>query len=136
MPLQGIRVFYVEDDLKNRTIVQTIVEMSGCVFDYEQWGFPEITLHKLIRFRPHIILLDLMFAHQTSGYDVFSAIRRHPQFQRIPIVAVSAADASIEIPKTRSHGFNGFIAKPLDIRLFPQQIEKVLAGETVWYAGR
>jgi len=135
MSLDGIRVFYIEDDLKNRTIVQTILEASGCVLDYEQWGFPEITLRKLIRFRPQIILLDLMFAHQTTGYDVFKAIRRHPQFQHIPIIAVSAADTSIEIPKTRAHGFNGFISKPLDIRLFPKQIEKVLEGETIWYTG-
>lgn len=136
MSLQDVRVFYIEDDLKNRTIAQTILEVSGCIFDYEQWGFPEITLHKLIRFRPHIILLDLMFAHQTTGYDVFKAIRRHPQFQRVPVVAVSAADAAIEIPKTRAAGFDGFIAKPLDIRLFPRQIEAVLAGETIWYAGQ
>jgi CheY-like chemotaxis protein len=135
MSLQGIRVFYIEDDLKNRAIVQTILEVSGCVFDYEPWGFPEIALRKIARFRPNIVLLDLKFAHQATGYDVFAAIRRHPQFQAIPIVAVSAADPAEAIPKTRELGFAGFIAKPVNLRQFPRQLEAVLAGETVWSAG-
>ncbi len=134
MALQDIKIFYVEDDPKNRTIVQFILESVGAKMEFDKWGIPETMAMKLQRYHPDLILLDLMFPNQTSGYDVFDAIRRYPQFATIPIVAISAADPNIEIPKAREKGFSGFIAKPLDIRLFPQQIASVLKGENVWYS--
>jgi len=135
MLLQGIRVFYIEDDMNNRTVVRMLTERSGGVFDYEQWGFPEIAVHKLHRFHPQIILLDLYFAHQKTGYDLLQIIRREPKFHDVPIVAVSAADAATEIPKARTYGFDGYIAKPLDPYLFPDQLNTILKGGSVWYAG-
>ena len=133
--LLGKRIFYIEDDLKNRMIVQTILEAQGAVVDFEQWGFPEIALRKMLRFRPNLILLDLMFRNQMTGYDIFDAIRRQPFFNQIPVVAVSAADPAMEIPKAQARGLAGFIGKPLEIALFPQQLERVMSGEHIWYSG-
>ncbi len=134
MILEGIRIFYIEDDLFNRTIARTILESQGAEVAVDPWGYPEISINKMIRFQPNIILLDLMLPNQTSGYEIFASIQRRPNLARIPVVAVSAADASIEIPKTQAKGFKGFINKPLDIHLFPNQIAAVLKGETVWHS--
>ncbi len=130
--LADTRIFYIEDDRANRTIAQTIFEAHGAQMEFDAWGFAELSSPKLIRFRPNLILLDLMFPNQISGYDVFTSIRSRSQLKHIPIVAVSAADASIEIPKTQAHGFQGFISKPLDLRLFPVQIATILKGEAIW----
>jgi two-component system cell cycle response regulator DivK len=134
LTLQGTRIFYIEDDVMNRLVVQTMLEAHGVVLNFDPWGFPEVTIFKLARFRPNLILLDLMFPNQNSGYDIFAAIRRQHTLSRIPVVAVSAADPSVEIPKARELGFAGFISKPLDIRRFPEQITTVLKGEQVWYS--
>ncbi len=134
MLLDGVRIFYIEDDLFNRTIARTILEAHGAEMTVDPWGYPEITINKMIRFQPHIILLDLMLPNQTTGYEIFAAIQRRSNLSRIPCVAVSAADASVEIPKTQAKGFKGFISKPLDINLFPNQIAAVLKGETVWHS--
>lgn len=132
--LSGVRIFYIEDDLANRAIARTILELHGAEMTVDPWGYPEITIGKLTRFQPHVILLDLMLPNQTSGYDVFAAIQRRSNLARIPVIAVSAADATVEIPKTQAKGFKGFISKPLDIRLFPTQVAAVLKGETVWHS--
>jgi DNA-binding NarL/FixJ family response regulator len=50
-------------------------------------------------------------------------------------VAVSAADAATALPKAQRLGMNGFIAKPVDVALLPQQIAAVIAGHPVWYSG-
>jgi len=50
-------------------------------------------------------------------------------------VAVSAMDPSVAIPQARQKGFSGFIAKPIDNRLFPQQIAQIIEGEQVWSIG-
>jgi two-component system, cell cycle response regulator DivK len=132
--LKDKRIFYIEDDPKNRAIVQTILEAAGARMEFEKWGFQEVALPKLRAYRADLILLDLMFPMGISGYDIFDAIRHNMILSHLPVVAVSAADASVEIPKARSKGFAGFIGKPIDIRLFPHQIASVLNGETVWYA--
>lgn len=134
MSLKGKRIFYVEDDVGNKAVAQLILEMAGVLFAFERWG-TENTIAKLRAFMPvDLIMLDLMLAHQVSGYDVFDAIRREPEFGHIPIVAVSAADPSVEIPKARDKGFAGFIGKPISLRLFPQQIAELINGGQVWYA--
>ncbi len=134
MSLKGKRIFYVEDDVGNKAVAQLILEMAGVLFAFERWG-TENTIAKLRAFMPvDLIMLDLMLAHQVSGYDVFEAIRREPEFGHIPIVAVSAADPSVEIPKARDKGFAGFIGKPISLRLFPRQIAELINGGQVWYA--
>ncbi len=133
MLLQGKRIFYVEDDVKNKTITQVILEQVGATFAFERWGNDVVS--KIKAYMPvDLILLDLMLPHGITGYDVFEAIRREPEFLRVPIVAVSASDPSIEIPRTRARGFDGFIGKPIDLRMFPQQIADVLNGKHIWYA--
>jgi DNA-binding response OmpR family regulator len=79
-----------------------------------------------------IILLDLMFPRGITGYDIFREIRSYSEFDSIPIVAVSAADATVAIPKAQEMGFSGFIAKPIDFYRFSVQIEHILDKQEVW----
>lgn len=131
--LQGKRVFYIEDDANNRGIAQIILEAAGATLQFDNWGFIELSLPKIKVFHPDIILLDLMLMSRVSGYDVYDALRSHKQFSSIPIVAVSASDPSVEIPKTRAKGFAGFIGKPISIHLFANQIATILNGKAVWH---
>ncbi len=133
MILQNKRIFIVEDDLKNRAIAQLLLEREGAKISFERWGID--TISKLKRFLPvDIILLDLMFPRGVTGYDVFKEIRSHSEFRHIPIVAVSAADASIAVPLTKDMGFAGFIAKPIDFHNFTKQISEIIKGVPVWEA--
>jgi hypothetical protein len=50
------------------------------------------------------------------------------------VVAVSASDPEIEIPKTQSKGFSGFIGKPISLLQFPIQVAECIKGEHLWQA--
>ncbi|MCE7948045.1 MAG: response regulator [Chloroflexi bacterium CFX4] len=133
MILKEKRIFYFEDDMKNRAIVQLILEREGAVMGFERWGGREV-LPRLHAFAPiELILLDLMFPNGVSGYDVYDVIRAEPAFAQIPIVAISASDPAVELPKTRTKGFAGFISKPINLRDFPLQIAAVLNGQPIWH---
>jgi CheY-like chemotaxis protein len=130
--LQHKRIFVVEDNMENRIITRILLAKQGAILEFEAWG--GTTLPKLQAFAPvDVILLDLMLGRGTSGYRIFEQIRAVEQFAKTPIIAVSAGDPAVSIPKCRTMGFNGFIAKPIDADLFPTQILKVLQGESVWY---
>ena len=134
LTLKDKRIFMVEDHAGNMVVMLTLLQGQGATLAHDRWG--RETLQKLTDFAPvDIILLDLMVSEQISGYDIFDEIRTQPEFDAVPIVAVSASEPSASISKTRSKGFSGFIAKPIDIDRFPQQLVQVLSGEPVWDNG-
>ena len=134
MPLLEKRIFYIEDDVKNRAVVKTILEYAGALVASESWGRIEVVLTRLEAFLPvDLILLDLMFPKNVSGYDVFDVLRSYPRFASTPVIAISASDPEIEVPIVRAKGFNGFIAKPINLGSFPNQVVAVLRQEQFWY---
>jgi CheY-like chemotaxis protein len=131
MSISNKRIFIIVDDHSNRAIMQVLLEKHGAHVAFERWG--REVIQRLRAFAPiDIILLDLMFPNNVTGYDIFDEIRTIAEFNHIPIVAVSASDASQSISLTRKKGFAGFIAKPIDFFRFPEQIDAVLRGEQIW----
>lgn len=132
MPLTGKRMFYIEDDIKNRSIVQLILERERVIFGYHQDGMRDLA-DKLRAFMPvDIILLDLMFPDGVTGYQIYEYIRNYPEFNGIPVVIVTSSDPAIEMPRVRRTGFSGFISKPVNMITFPDYMMSILKGETVW----
>ncbi len=133
MLLSDKRIFIVEDNLINSIIVEKLLQQHGATVHLDRWGMDAV--NSLRAFAPiHLILLDLMLSNRWSGFDVFNQIRSYQEFADVPIVAVSAADAATAIPETQERGFFGFIGKPIDFKLFPTQIARILAGEHLWYS--
>ncbi|MBC8098880.1 MAG: response regulator [Armatimonadetes bacterium] len=129
--LRTKRIFIIEDQPANFAVVKHLLEMQGATVQFSRWGTD--ALHRMSDFAPiDLVLLDLMFPRNVSGYDLFDEIRQHPDFATVPIVAVSASDPTDTIPKVRAKGFNGFIAKPIDYEQFPKQVERVLKHQEVW----
>jgi two-component system, sensor histidine kinase and response regulator FitF len=136
MLLSGKRLYIVEDNAINQSILDLILHEQGARTIYDRWGKwgPE-TIDRIRQSMPvDMVLLDLMLSHHVTGYDIFKGIRKNPEFDAIPIVAVSASNPSEAIPMAQSLGFNGFISKPINAVLFPNQLLEVMNGGSVWYA--
>jgi len=82
---------------------------------------------------PNLILLDIRMPHQ-DGYSILRDIRTNPHCVGTQVVAMTANIMPVDIEKAREAGFDGFIGKPVDFHRFPQQVERILAGEQVWEA--
>jgi two-component system, cell cycle response regulator DivK len=133
--LEKRRIFIVEDNAQNRIVFRMALTRHGASVDFERWGRDAIHRLKEVA-QIDLIILDLMLPLGVSGFDVFDQIRACDQFATVPIVAVSAMDPAIALPLVRSKGFSGFIAKPIDTSLFPQQIARILNGENIWHVGQ
>src|SRR5579859_2672994 len=126
MSLKGKRIFYIEDNVGNRSLVEVLLEQRGAECAFERWGGKDV-IKRLMAFMPvDLILLDLMLPNSVSGYDVFDLIRAIPMLNPIPIAITSAADPSIEMPKARAKGLAGYIAKPISILYFPSQVADLI----------
>ena len=79
--------------------------------------------------RIDIVLLDLEMPKR-DGYEVIELLKQYIDMDIVPVIACTVHTA--EINRTRRLGFSGFIAKPLDMDRFAEQIGRILAGESVW----
>jgi len=131
MILNDKQIFIVEDNMKNRVIFQVVLSQYGAQVCFEKSGHE--ALYRL-QTLPHadVIILDLMLPNGQSGYDIFDQIRKLPNYDDVPIVAVSSTDPSEAIQLTRMKGFAGFISKPIDSQQFPRQIAAIIDGEKIW----
>jgi len=133
MLLQDKRIFIVEDDPYNASLIQMLLEKEGADVIRGHWkgaDFHEQLLQNADDL--HLIMLDLMLPDNISGYDILKKIRGMPLVAPIPVVAVSASDPMITVPRVREAGFNGFIAKPLNFEQFNQQVLHLIEGGEVW----
>ncbi|MFN8527147.1 MAG: response regulator [Anaerolineae bacterium] len=135
MSLRGKHIFIVDDNVFNRATYQIILFAKGAYVEFDRWGRDTV---KLLQGKPHIdlIILDLMLPMGVTGYGLFTAIREIPGFETKPILAVSASDPYSAMEKCREMGFSGYIAKPINEEAFPDQIARVMRGESVWDVNR
>jgi len=129
--LANKRIVVIDDNPSNLAVITTVLQLEGAKTTLERWGLT--TIARLNAFKPiDLILLDLMFPHGVSGFDIFDEIRAKPDYATVPICAVSAMDIAVALPRVRAKGFNGLITKPIDIDHFPILLEKLINGESVW----
>jgi CheY-like chemotaxis protein len=130
MKLWNKRVFYIEDNAANSGVIATLLQLEGAKVGRDTWGTR--WYERLRIFTPvDLILLDLNLPNGLSGYDVYEQIRQHHEFDKVPVVIVSANDPEIEMPIARARGLDGYIPKPLSGN-FPNLVAHVIKGNKVW----
>lgn len=127
-------VLVVEDNVSNFVLIARLLTYMGvekCEWKTTGWGVVEFanTMNRV-----DLVLMDLRLPHE-DGYQALRQIRAHPQLKDTLVVVVTALDSATEMDKARAAGFDGFIAKPLDVSKFPTQITRILSGEAVWELG-
>ena len=131
--LNGKRIFIVEDDVTNMSLYGLLLRSHRAVVFQDYWQ--RATAEFITRHMPiDAILMDLMLRSGYSGYDIFNQIRAVPELAHIPIIAVSASDSEVEIPKAKAMGFSGYISKPIQLQKFADQVLTCINGEELWLA--
>lgn len=75
--------------------------------------------------QPDLILIDLGLPDM-DGQTLISLIRNNPDLEAIPMVAVSAWPEETGRAMAEAYGCQGYIAKPINTRTFPEQVETYL----------
>jgi len=64
-----------------------------------------------------------------DGIQAFRQIRQDTACQGIPVIALTASAMTSDREAILSHGFDGYIPKPIDHREFVRTIREVLYGK-------
>jgi two-component system cell cycle response regulator DivK len=82
-------------------------------------------LDALKSLHPDLILMDINMP-EVDGYTLTSRIRAMSGFENVPIVALTANVMRGDRERSLEAGCDGYIQKPIDIDLLPQQVERYL----------
>ena len=125
-------ILYVEDEARSRKVMRLIVQDMGLshitIFEDSTDFVSRVTA---LMPKPDIVFLDIHMKPY-SGFEMLPMLRNLEQFKSIPIVAMTASVMNEEINQLRVAGFNGCIAKPIDLDTFPDTLTRILKGESIW----
>ena len=126
-------ILYVEDDAHSRRVMKLLLTA--------QMGLQNVTIFEnsvdfldraeALNPKPDVIFLDIHMEPHT-GFEMLNMVRASAKLQETPVVALTASVMNDEVEKLRTAGFDGCIAKPLNIQHFPHLLDSILSGETVW----
>ena len=127
-------ILYVEDEPENREIMRLLVEE---ILGYKDLAIFETSENFIERLealpqQPNVILLDIHIVPH-DGFQMLEMLRSHERYHDIPVAALTASVMNEEVDKLKKAGFDGVIAKPLDMDAFPMMLERIINGEKVWH---
>jgi two-component system, cell cycle response regulator DivK len=76
---------------------------------------------------PRLILMDIQLP-DLDGVAALRELRADPRTAAIPLVALTAFAMKEDRERFLQAGFDGYLAKPIDVRTFPQQIRNFVHG--------
>ena len=119
--MEGKKVLIVDDDTDILEVLNLLFEFSG----YQTKATPDAgdTCKLVEEFQPNAIVMDVLL----SGYDGREICRRlkaADHTSNIPIVMISAHPDAAK--STREAGADDFVAKPFDIHVLLEKVEKLL----------
>ncbi len=132
--LATLSYFAVDDDHHTRRVLEILLgrvigSPQVLIFENSQ-DFPKKI--KTLPFVPSLSILDIA-VEPYNGYQMLQLMRQMPIFDKTKIIAVTARVMSNEIDNMKTAGFDGMISKPIIRQVFPKLIQRIMAGESIWY---
>lgn len=119
------RILVIEDNEQNLYLATFLLGKSGYEVIAARDG--QEGIDKACRERPNLIVLDMELPIM-DGYEVARRLKKIPECQAIPIVAVTSFAMVGDREKILATGCQGYIEKPIDSETFVQEIERYLGS--------
>ena len=116
-------VLLVEDTEDNRFMMRRLLEMAGYRVVEAMNGEEAVKFAKTES--PHLILMDLSLP-VIDGLAATRLIRKLPDCESVPIIAVSAHDTSDFQSEAIQAGCNSYVTKPIDFNELEELIGQLL----------
>jgi signal transduction histidine kinase/DNA-binding response OmpR family regulator/HAMP domain-containing protein len=121
--LAGRKVLIVDDDLRNLFALTSALETHEMNLTVAENGRKGI---ETLRANPDVelVLMDIMLP-EMDGYQAMKAIRKMPEYRKLPVIALTAQAMKGDRERCIEAGATDYIAKPVEI-------DQLLALMRVW----
>ncbi|MGH2802187.1 MAG: HAMP domain-containing protein, partial [Thermoleophilaceae bacterium] len=109
----GKKVLIVDDDVRNVFALTSVFERRGMRVVFAENGREGI---ETLRQHPDVslVLMDIMMP-EMDGYEATRTVREMPEFESLPIVALTAKAMRGDREKSIASGASDYITKPVDV---------------------
>lgn len=124
-PIPEARVLLVDDNKINLEVAEALMSPYQMQIDCVLSG--KEAVHSVQQNGYDMIFLDHMMP-EMDGIETLKAIRglRDPKKNQVPVIALTANVTKEAQDLFRSEGFDGFMPKPVDIRLLDEFLHKFI----------
>ena len=118
------KILIVEDSPDNMKLFRALLVARGHAVTGLAGG--ERLLETIEESSPDLVLMDI----QLPGRDGFALLQevRASRYAALRVLALTAHAMSGDRERALQAGFDGYITKPIDIRSFPQEVERALTS--------
>lgn len=109
--IRGARVLIVEDNELNREVALGLLEDAHLSIDTAENG--QIAIQMVAEREYDLVLMDMQMPVM-DGLDATRALRLKPEFQSLPIIAMTANVMANDRDKCTDAGMNDHLSKPID----------------------
>ncbi|MDM8565837.1 response regulator [Candidatus Halobeggiatoa sp. HSG11] len=106
------QILVVDDIESNRNLIKEYLSQVNLEVISAESGQEALLFAK--ENHPALILMDIRMP-EMDGYETLKHLKNNPNTADIPVIALTASVAMSEKAKIEAHGFNGFLAKPVNI---------------------
>jgi two-component system, cell cycle response regulator DivK len=111
--MAGELILIVEDNEKNLKLVRDLLQVKG--YRTLEAGTADLGIELARSHTPQLILMDIQLPGM-DGVAALGQLRADSTTAGIPVVALTAFAMQDERQRFRSAGFDGYLAKPINIR--------------------
>jgi two-component system cell cycle response regulator DivK len=108
----GATVLVVEDNERNMKLLRDVLQATGYRTLEASTGRQALALATI--HRPALVLMDVRLP-DLDGVDALARLRADELTASIPVVAITAQAMQGDRERLMGSGFDGYLAKPLDI---------------------
>src|SRR5689334_16925775 len=126
-------ILYVEDDPQSRKLMSMLfkgrMRLSNVTILEDSEDF--LAHVEALDPKPDVIFLDI-HVKPYDGFEMLEMLRQFEWAANTPVIALTASVMNEEIQQLGTAGFNGCVAKPIDLNTFPETLSRILDGEVLW----
>jgi two-component system cell cycle response regulator DivK len=116
-------ILIVDDIEENRKLARDVLEFAGFSTLEAAGGVEGVALAQ--EHRPDLVLMDIRMP-DLNGSDALKLLREDSRTAEIPIVALTSSTMHGDEQRFLAEGFDGYLAKPISVREFPDQVRGFL----------
>ena len=119
--MAGELILIVEDNEKNLKLVRDLLQLRG--YRTLEAGTAGEGIRLATADTPDLILMDIQLP-DLDGEAALGRLRAEPSTAGIPVIALTAQAMAGDRERLLRAGFAGYLAKPISVREFPEQIRE------------
>jgi CheY-like chemotaxis protein len=123
--MAGELILIIEDNEKNRKLARDVLQVKG--YKTIESETAEDGLKLAMDKSPALVLMDIQLPGM-DGITALKQLRANPQTKSVPVIAITASTMTNNRQAMLAEGFDGYQSKPISVKDFLGELERVLAS--------